>query len=43
MGMLGVHPLAAGAQICAAYETLRDPARRKAYDRSLGPAARAAA
>ena len=36
MGMLGVHPLAAGAQICAAYEALRDPARRKAYDRSLG-------
>ena len=39
MGMLGVHPLAAGARICAAYETLRDPARRRAYDRSLAPPA----
>ncbi len=36
MSLFGVHPMAAGAQICAAYETLRDPTRRKAYDRSLG-------
>jgi len=28
--------MGSGAQICIAYETLRDPARRREYDRSLG-------
>ena len=36
MSLFGVHPLAAGPQICAAYETLRDPDKRRAYDRSIG-------
>ena len=36
MSLFGAHPLGGGAQICIAYETLRDPARRREYDRSLG-------
>lgn len=30
------HPAGSTAQICIAYETLRDPARRRQYDLSLG-------
>jgi len=33
---LGATPLATMAQICTAYETLRDPRRRSAYDDSIG-------
>lgn len=36
MSLFGAHPMGGGAQICIAYETLRDPARRREYDRSLG-------
>src|SRR5690242_11456540 len=36
MGMFGFHPMALAAQISAAFETLRNPAKRKDYDRSLG-------
>jgi len=36
MSLFGAHPMGSGAQICIAYETLRDPARRREYDRSLG-------
>jgi hypothetical protein len=36
MGMFGAHPLADAARIGAAFEVLRDPARRRAYDEALG-------
>jgi hypothetical protein len=36
MSIAGAQPIGAAAKICAAYETLRDPARRKDYDRSIG-------
>lgn len=38
-GMFGISPVAAAAQVCAAFETLRNPRKRQAYDRSLGFAA----
>jgi hypothetical protein len=37
---LGARPLAAATQIYAAYETLRDPERRRAYDASIGVGAK---
>lgn len=36
MGLFGAHPAAAAAQLSVAFETLRDPARRRAYDSALG-------
>ena len=36
MSMFRVRPMAAVAQISIAYETLRNPAKRRAYDASLG-------
>jgi hypothetical protein len=36
MGMFGFQPMALAAQISAAFETLRNPAKRKDYDRSIG-------
>jgi hypothetical protein len=36
MGLFGAHPAAAAAQLSIAFETLRDPARRRAYDSALG-------
>ncbi|MFL6735613.1 MAG: hypothetical protein ACJ8F4_00965 [Sphingomonas sp.] len=36
MGLFGAHPLGEAAQLCIAYETLRNPAKRRDYDRSLG-------
>jgi len=36
MSVFGTHPIAEAGQILVAYETLRDTARRKAYDDSLG-------
>jgi hypothetical protein len=36
MGMFATRPLGAAAQIGAAFEVLRDPARRSAYDRAMG-------
>ena len=36
MGMFGAHEVGDAARICAAYETLRDPAKRRDYDRSIG-------
>jgi len=36
MGMFGFHPMALAAQLSAAFEILRNPAKRKDYDRSLG-------
>jgi hypothetical protein len=36
MGIAGAQPIGAAARICAAYETLRDPVRRRDYDRSIG-------
>ncbi len=36
MGLFGAHPLGQAAQLCIAYETLRNPAKRRNYDRSLG-------
>jgi hypothetical protein len=36
MGMFGAHPLADAARIGAAFEVLRDPERRRAYDEALG-------
>lgn len=36
MGMFGAHPLAAAAEVSAAFETLRNPVKRHAYDDALG-------
>jgi hypothetical protein len=36
MGLFGAHPLGEAAQLCIAYETLRNPAKRRDYDRALG-------
>lgn len=36
MSLFQADPLGAAAQICIAYETLRDPSKRREYDRSLG-------
>jgi curved DNA-binding protein CbpA len=36
MSALRWHPVGAKAPVCIAYETLRDAAKRRAYDRSLG-------
>lgn len=36
MGMFGAHPVTAAAQISAAFETLRNPLKRRAYDEALG-------
>jgi len=36
MSIAGAQPIGAAAKICAAYETLRDPTRRREYDRSIG-------
>lgn len=36
MSMFRVRPIAALAEISAAYETLRNPAKRRDYDRSIG-------
>jgi hypothetical protein len=36
MGMFGAHPLADAARIGAAFEVLRDPERRRAYDAAMG-------
>jgi hypothetical protein len=36
MRVAAAGPLGAAAQICAAHETLRDPAKRREYDRSIG-------
>jgi hypothetical protein len=40
MSVFGTHPIAEAGQILVAYETLREPARRKAYDDSLGLSAK---
>ncbi|MBW0006441.1 MAG: hypothetical protein JO335_01880 [Sphingomonas sp.] len=36
MSLFGAHLMAEAPQISVAYETLRDPARRQAYDRTIG-------
>jgi len=36
MGMFGTRPVALAAQLSAAFETLRNPAKRRAYDSALG-------
>jgi hypothetical protein len=36
MGMFGTRPVALAAQLSAAFETLRNPAKRRAYDNALG-------
>ncbi|HET7577290.1 MAG TPA: hypothetical protein VFK19_12105 [Sphingomicrobium sp.] len=36
MGLFGARPWAAAAQMSLAFETLRDPAKRRAYDLALG-------
>lgn len=36
MGMFGAHPVAAATSVSAAFEVLRDPDRRREYDRRLG-------
>jgi len=38
MSIAGAQPIGAAAKICAAYETLRNPERRREYDRSIGVA-----
>jgi len=38
MSLFAARPMAAVAELSVAYETLRDPARRRAYDASLRPA-----
>ena len=36
MGMFGAHPVVAATGVSAAFEVLRNPDKRRAYDRSLG-------
>ena len=36
MGMFGAHPAGTAAQLSIAFETLRNPAKRRAYDESMG-------
>ncbi len=36
MGMFGAHPVVAAASVSAAFEVLRNPDKRRAYDRTLG-------
>jgi len=36
MGMFGAHPVGAAASVSAAFEVLRNPDKRRAYDRALG-------
>ena len=36
MGMFGTRPVALAAQLSAAFETLRNPTKRRAYDSALG-------
>lgn len=36
MGMFGAHPVVAAASISAAFEVLRNPDKRRAYDHTLG-------
>jgi hypothetical protein len=36
MSIAGAQPIGAAAKICAAYETLRNPNRRREYDQSIG-------
>lgn len=36
MGMFGTRPVALAAQLSAAFETLRNPVKRRAYDNALG-------
>jgi hypothetical protein len=40
MGMFGARPFAAAAQVSLAFEVLRNPAKRREYDRSIGLAAK---
>ena len=42
MGELRWHPVGSKALICIAYETLRNPVKRREYDRSLGLISKAA-
>lgn len=41
MSLSGLRPVGGAAQVCVAYETLRDPARRREHDRALGLAPKA--
>jgi hypothetical protein len=41
MSLFGAHQMAEAAQICAAYEVLRNAQKRRDYDRSIGVGARA--
>ena len=36
MGMFGAHPVVAATSVSAAFEVLRNPAKRRAYDRAIG-------
>lgn len=36
MGLFGAHPVVAAASVSAAFEVLRNPDKRRAYDRALG-------
>ena len=36
MGLFSARPMVAAAQLSAAFETLRDPARRRVYDQAIG-------